>query len=145
MKLFLRLMLLGGLCWLGYGNLRLLDGAAGAVRHVRDSTGSKIEMVQVARFVQMEYLDRNVLPQGDLTRLIVDNLRADGRVITAKSGKDPWGGAYWGRSAKNGFYVISGGPDRKWRTKDDIFFFQSLAALGYRAPAPAATSRRGVR
>ena len=138
MKLFLRLMLVGGLCWLGYGNLRLLDGVAGALRHVRDSTGSKIEMVQVARFVQMDYLDRNVLPEGDLTPLILENLRADSRAITAKSGRDPWGGAYWCLAAKGGFHVASAGPDRRWRTKDDIFFFQNLSGLGYNGPAPVA-------
>ena len=139
MKLFLRLMLLGCLCWLGYANMHMLDKATAAVRNARDNTGTKLQMSQIALYVKMEYLDKNALPKGELTRLIVAQLEADGRKTTGKSGKDTWGNAYWCAEAKGGFYVVSAGPDGKWRTKDDIYFLQTLTGLGYRdAPSTAA-------
>jgi hypothetical protein len=110
----------------------------------RDNTGTKLQMSQIARSVQMEYVDQNALILGDLTKLIVDQLAAEGRQVTAESGKDIWGNPYWSVAAKGGFCVVSAGPDRKWRTRDDIVFHQSLTALGYRDP-PAAAARPALK
>jgi hypothetical protein len=141
MKLCLQLMLIGGLCWLGYTNMHLLDKATVAVRKVQENTGTKLQMSQIARCVQMEYLDTNTLPKGDITKLIVDQLVADGRQVTEKSGKDTWGNPYWSLETQGGFCIVSAGPDGKWRTRDDIYFQQSLTGLGYRAAPSAAAPK----
>jgi len=43
-------------------------------------------------------------------------------------GKDAWGTAYRAVAFRDGFHILSAGPDRKWKTRDDLKLYQVLVS-----------------
>ena len=141
-KTFLRVSILVAFGWVLYANMHLVGSAADTISRTNREMDIKGEMRNVATCVKMEYVDTNFLPEYP-AELYRKCLAADGRSVTANTGKDKWGS--WFRlvasQKKGGFYVVSLGPDRRWNTKDDIRYFQSLADVGFGRPAASPNAR----
>jgi hypothetical protein len=133
-KLFLRITMLIAICWVCHANYHLLGSATLAIRKTRQEVGEKIQMQQIATYVRMDFIDSQRIPAYPAA-LVVEYLRADGRVVSSSTGKDQWGTYYRCVPTDAGFRVESAGPDRYWGTADDLYFHQSLAGTGYQGPA----------
>jgi len=133
-KSFLRITMLGAICWVCHANYHLLDSATLAIRRARWEVGEKIQMQQIATYVRIDFIDSCQIPSYPAA-LIGRHLHANGRPVTADTGKDQWGTYYRCIPTDTGFRVESAGPDRRWGTPDDMHFHQSLAGTGYQGPA----------
>ena len=130
MKFSLRLMMLMALGWIVCANVMILDKVATVLSSFNHEIGLKAEMCQYATFLKIYYIDHDELPQCP-HELIRDCLRENGRAVNRDTGKDHWGNLYRFFRTEGGFHIVSAGPDHKWKTEDDVRFFQNLKSLGY--------------
>lgn len=138
----LKLTFLVSIGWVLYANMKLLGSAAQAIGKTTGTLSTKLEMKQIALCVKMEYMDTQRLPKSPVPAYR-DALREAQHEITRDTGKDKWGTYYRLFATKRGFRVVSRGPDRKWRTRDDnIEFHQSLTDVGYTYRPPGKRSSR---
>lgn len=140
MRLLLRIMLLVSFGWIGYANIHLLGAAVDALGKTNENVGMKMQMQQIAQMLKMEYISSNTLITGSLLELIQENTKSSGRAITSQTGRDSWGTPYWAIATADGVDVVSAGADKKWRTRDDLRFQQSLKAWGYKGKAGPGTA-----
>ena len=98
---------------------------------VQVAATSGVEMQGIAEAVAQDFVDTKDLPVEDFGAFLKENLREKGGKETRDKSKDPWGTAY--RLAvdvpKNGFIVQSAGPDKAWKTDDDLNYFYSLTGI----------------
>ena len=138
-----RLLMFLAPLWVIYANSHMLDRAYGAIAKANRDLDIKAEMRTIATLVKVEYIDSSQFP-ANLVELYRSALRHEERQVSANTGKDLWGTWYALVPSKKqpGFYIASAGPDRRWRTKDDIFFFQSLADVSSATGAMPQPRRR---
>lgn len=98
---------------------------------VQVAATSGVEMQGIAEALAQDFVDTKDLPVEDFGAFLKENLREKGGKETRDKSKDPWGTAY--RLAvdvpKNGFIVQSAGPDKAWKTDDDLNYFYSLTGI----------------
>ncbi|MBT3377799.1 MAG: hypothetical protein HN742_40440 [Lentisphaerae bacterium] len=132
----LKLTFLVAIGWVLYANMKLLSSATQAISKTTGTLSSKLEMKQIALCVKMEYMDTHRLPKSPVPAYR-DALRAAQHTVTRDTGKDKWGTYYRLFITKRGFRIVSPGPDRKWRTRqDNIEFHQTLTDVGYTYRSP---------
>ena len=115
---------------------------------------SGVEMQGIAEAVAQDFIETKDLPVEKFGEFLKENMREKGGKESRDRSKDPWGTAY--RLSvdvpKNGFTVQSAGPDKTWKTDDDLNYFYSLTGIvGKNAisaelasRAHAAASRQGM-
>ena len=128
--------------WVAYATVRMMGSAADAILNANREVEIKAEMRNIANAVKMEYMDTSHLPKYP-AECYRNALKAEGRQIPANTGKDPWGKWYIVvvSRKRGGFYLCSSGPDGRWKTQDDIKFFQTLMDIGFR---PAGNGGKGT-
>jgi len=138
----LKLTFLVTIGWVLYANMKLLGSAAEAISTTSGVLSTKLEMKQIALCVKMEYMDTQRLPKSPVPAYR-EALKAAQYKITGDTGKDKWGTYYRLFVTKRGFRLVSPGPDRTWRTREDnIEFDESLTDVGYTYRPPRKRSSR---
>jgi len=133
---FFKIMLLLGFAWVLYANIHLLDQLTKRFHSADQEIKTKMEMIQVSKCVQMYFVDNNRLPTTEEFPVMIRECTKDeGRKLLKDAAVDIWGTYYWLAVVKAGFYVVSAGPDKKWSTKDDVSFYQTMGNLGLSEPA----------
>lgn len=126
--------------------MKLLPVAAVGVAGVAGFTGLKdnaniidkftvaavksIEMPGIAEAVAVHYIEHDTLPVKNFQEFMKENLRENKGGSKRDKTADPWGTAYVMSVADKGFKIHSAGPDKEWKTEDDLVHSYDLAGLG---------------
>ncbi len=113
-------------------NLETLKKSVNVVGKVQGAATSGVEMQGIAEALARDFVEDKNLPIEDFGGWLKENLnKKGGKETTRDKSKDPWGNAYrlTVDQAKNGFSVLSAGPDRTWKTADDLDYFYVLTGL----------------
>ena len=111
---FFKITLLLGFAWVAYANIHLMDQLFKRFQDADQGIKTKMEMLQVARCVQMYFIDNNRLPSAtEFPVMIRECTKDEGRKVVKDAAQDIWGTFYWLAPVKAGFYVVSAGPDKK--------------------------------
>jgi len=129
MRLFTRIMLLGGLAFLGYANLDMLDSSVNLIRKVQVEVTAGIEMRNICRAVVMHYVNTGEIPLRNFSRFLRENMVERGGKEIRDHSKDMWGTPYAIAVKDVEIIVMSAGPDKTWRTEDDLYCSESLAKV----------------
>ncbi|KAF0178877.1 MAG: hypothetical protein FD161_1636 [Limisphaerales bacterium] len=125
-------------------NSDALKKSLGVIGKVQVAATSGVEMQGIAEALARDFVDERDLPIENFGGWLKENLRQkDGKETRDKS-KDPWGTEYRLSvdAAKNGFSVLSAGPDKAWRSDDDLNYFYSLTGIdGKNAISPELAAR----
>lgn len=108
-----------------------LKKSLAVVDKVRGAATSGVEMQGIAEALARDFVEDKDLPIENFGGWLKENLRQkDGRETRDKS-KDPWGTEYrlTVDAPKNGFSVLSAGPDTTWKSEDDLNYFYSLTGI----------------
>jgi len=122
-----------GLCmigWLVHMNLGLLNTASSLLDKFGDEMGTKFEMYRLATIVTEYCKEERAGPPSNLKRVLKTNAKSSTKTQLKELATDPWGTVYRVAPVKQGFHILSAGPDKKWRTRDDLKLYRSLAATG---------------
>lgn len=147
MSALLKILPLAAAAGVAVVNSDALKKSLDVVDKVRGAATSGVEMQGIADALARDFVDDKNLPIEDFGGWLKENLRQkDGRETRDKS-KDPWGTDYrlTADAAKNGFSVLSAGPDAKWKTEDDLNYFYSLTGVdGKNAISPELARRSQI-
>ena len=112
-------------------NADALKKSLGVVDKVRGAATSGIEMQGIAEALAGDFVESRDLPIENFGAWLKENMREKGGKETRDKSKDPWGTDYrlTVDVAKNGFSVLSAGPDKNWKTEDDLTYFYSLSGI----------------
>jgi len=119
--------------WLVHTNLGLLNTASTMLDKFGDEMGTKFEMYRLATIVTEYCKEEGKEPPGNLKRVLKVNAKESTKTQLKELATDPWGTVYRVASAKQGFQILSAGPDKQWRTRDDLKLYRSLAGIGLQA------------
>ncbi len=124
--------------------LMMVSGGADLCIGMLDAVGltmQKMELQELGVQIEQSYAERGWLPDQDsFAQFCAERMKTGGRT----PGKDRWGTVYWietvrfeGKALEESEYVlVSAGPDRKWRTKDDLVYRGKSASVFLRRPLP---------
>ncbi len=132
-KIVIRLALLSSFAWVIWANMDMLGRSAEALRNGSREIKLKLLMQQMAQCIKIDYIDSRTLPRNP-AQPYREAMAAEQRSVEPDVGKDPWGRWFRLVPSERGFYIVSSGPDRKFRTKDDVRFHQVLTDVGYTPP-----------
>lgn len=125
-------------------NSDALKKSLGVIGKVQVAATSGVEMQGIAEALARDFVEDRDLPIENFGGWLKENLRQkDGKETRDKS-KDPWGTEYRLNvdAAKNGFSVLSAGPDKAWKSDDDLNYFYSLTGIdGKNAISPELAAR----
>jgi hypothetical protein len=125
-------------------NSDALKKSLGVIGKVQVAATSGVEMQGIAEALARDFVEDRDLPIENFGGWLKENLRQkDGKETRDKS-KDPWGTEYRldVDAAKNGFSVHSAGPDKAWKSDDDLNYFYSLTGIdGKNAISPELAAR----
>ncbi|MEN9574069.1 MAG: hypothetical protein RL514_1924 [Verrucomicrobiota bacterium] len=110
-------------------NIGTLKKSLNVVGKVQGAATSGVEMQGIAEALARDFVEDKNLPIEDFGGWLKENLnKKGGKETTRDKSKDPWGNDYrlTVDQAKNGFSVLSAGPDRTWKTEDDLNYFYLL-------------------
>jgi len=150
----LKLLPLAAAAGVAVMNADALKKNLNVIGKVQVAATSGVEMQGIAEAVAQDFLDTKDLPVEDFGAFLKENMREKGGRETRDKSKDPWGTEY--RLVvdvpKNGFSVLSAGPDKAWQTDDDLNYFYSLTGIEGKnaikpelaARARAAAARQGT-
>ncbi|MBI5801154.1 MAG: SEL1-like repeat protein [Verrucomicrobia bacterium] len=112
-------------------NSDALKKSLDVVDKVRGAATSGVEMQGIAEAVAQDYVETKSLPIENFGAFLKDNMREKGGKETRDKSKDPWGTEYRLNVdvPKNGFSVLSAGPDKNWKSQDDLNYFYSLTGI----------------
>jgi hypothetical protein len=112
-------------------NADALKKSLGVVDKVRGAATSGIEMQGIAEALAGDFVESRDLPIENFGAWLKENMREKGGKETRDRSKDPWGTDYrlTVDVAKNGFSVLSAGPDKNWKSEDDLNYFYSLTGI----------------
>jgi hypothetical protein len=113
-------------------NIGTVKKSLGVVGKVQGAATSGVEMQGIAEALARDFVEDKDLPIENFGGWLKENLsKKGGKETTRDKSKDPWGNAYrlTVDAPKNGFSVLSAGPDRAWKTEDDLTYFYSLTSL----------------
>lgn len=131
MSVLLKILPLAAAAGVAVMNGDALKKSLDVVDKVRSAATSGVEMQGIAEALARDFVDDKNLPVEDFGGWLKENMRQkDGRETRDKS-KDPWGTEYrlTVDVPKNGFSVLSAGPDKNWKSEDDLNFFYSLTGI----------------
>jgi hypothetical protein len=131
MSVLLKILPLAAAAGVAVMNGDALKKSLDVVDKVRSAATSGVEMQGIAEALARDFVDDKNLPVEDFGGWLKENMRQkDGRETRDKS-KDPWGTEYrlTVDVPKNGFSVLSAGPDTNWKSEDDLNFFYSLTGI----------------
>lgn len=131
-SLALKTIVLLAICWVALANVDMVASAARALRNAKATIATKIDLYQIANLVGASHEKFGEVPRS--LRTFIPNsssLRVYLWGPRCEMVKDPWGGYYEVVRKGTGFVVLSAGPDRRWRTRDDLTYFRSLAEVLY--------------
>ena len=115
------------------------------VGKVQVAATSGIEMQGIAEAIAQEYTSEGTLPLNNFGQFLKDNMREKGGGEKRDRSKDPWGTDYKLALKGEGFEVQSAGPDKAWKTEDDLKYFYSLKELGGAGAAAEAAKASGYK
>lgn len=118
--------------WIGCAAWHLAARGIDAWRVAAPEVRVKRDMWHIANAVEKEYVRTGSLPVDDLPTIIEYAWRARGREVFGDVDRDIWGTPYLLAPSRDGFLIVSGGPDRCLRTKDDLRVMRSLLKHGYK-------------
>lgn len=110
-------------------NIDTLKKSVNVVGKVQGAATGGVEMQGIAEALARDFVDDKNLPIENFGDWLKENLtKKGGKETTRDKSKDPWGNDYrlTVDQAKNGFSVLSAGPDRTWKTEDDLNYFYLL-------------------
>ena len=131
MSVLLKILPLAAAAGVAVMNGDALKKSLDVVDKVRSAATSGVEMQGIAEALARDFVDDKNLPVEDFGGWLKENMRQkDGRETRDKS-KDPWGTEYrlTVDVPKNGFSVLSAGPDTNWKSEDDLNYFYSLTGI----------------
>jgi len=124
-----KLLLLGAVAYALYANWDLLNSSLNIIRRVESDVTAQIEMQSIARAIVMHYVNEETLPVRDFSGFMRENMRTAAKNVARDPACDMWGTAYVFRLRDTDIELYSAGPDRKWRTPDDIRHVQFLTVV----------------
>lgn len=127
LTIFFALCMIG---WLVHMNLGLMNTASSLLDKFGDEMGTKFEMYRLATMVTEYCKEEREEPPRNLKRVLKANAQSSTKTQLKELATDPWGTVYRVAPVKQGFQILSAGPDKKWRTRDDLELYRSLAATG---------------
>jgi len=146
-KLLSLLILLAILTWAVRTNHLSLGSATDLLRKVNSEMETKGEMEVVAKAVQEHYAKTGQFPSTSqqVEKLLANYLTERHKQVGTSTGVDRWGTRYLLVPRKGSFDVVSAGPDKQWRTADDITLTRFFGGSGEKPrppkPAPSQTPR----
>lgn len=144
MSALLKLLPLAAAAGVAVMNADALKKSLGVVDKVRGAATSGIEMQGIAEALAGDFIETKDLPLENFGDWLKENMREKGGKDTRDKSKDPWGTEYRLNVdvPKNGFNVLSAGPDKAWKTDDDLNYFYSLTGIeGKNAIKPELAAR----
>ncbi len=154
MSALLKLLPLAAAAGVAVMNADALKKSLGVVGKVQVAATSGVEMQGIAEAVAQDFVETKDLPVENFGAFLKENLREKGGKETRDKSKDPWGTEYrlTVDVPKNGFSVLSAGPDKTWKTEDDLNYFYSLTGIEGKnaikpelaARARAAAAKQGI-
>ena len=144
MSALLKILPLAAAAGVAVMNADALKKSLGVVEKVRGAATSGIEMQGIAEALAGDFVETKDLPIENFGDWLKENMREKGGKETRDKSKDPWGTEYrlTVDVAKNGFNVLSAGPDKEWKTEDDLNYFYSLTGIeGKNAIKPELAAR----
>lgn len=144
MSALLKLLPLAAAAGVAVMNADSLKKSLGVIGKVQVAATSGVEMQGIADAVAQDFVETKDLPIENFGDWLKENLREKGGKDTRDKSKDPWGTEY--RLSvdvpRNGFSVLSAGPDKAWTTEDDLKYFYSLTGIeGKNAIKPELAAR----
>ncbi len=108
-----------------------LKKSLGVISKVQVAATSGVEMQGIAQALAGDFVETKDLPVENFGAWLKDNMREKGGKETRDKSKDPWGTDYRLNVdvPKNGFNVLSAGPDKNWKSEDDLKYFYSLTGI----------------
>lgn len=101
-----------------------------SIRTFNQEMQTRRDMKNVVDAVQRYHTRSGQLPRN-VGALLVFELRKSGITPSPGTGRDAWGVPYTARPHRDGFMVISAGPDRSWGTKDDIKLYRAFSGQAF--------------
>jgi hypothetical protein len=132
-RIVTRLIFFVGVIFVAWGNFRVCESMFLAWEDFDRTMATKLEMRQIARFIEIDFADSKQIPSGPaaIREKMVTHLRAGGQPVTADTGKDRWGTDYQISELKGTAFVLySAGPDKKWKSKarDNVSYSTTIVA-----------------
>ena len=122
------LAIIGVVVWFVYSNVTFIDTFSGLLESLSAEMATKYEMYRVGNIVADYCRAERVFPRSNLKLVLKKRIPDVTDRLLAGMACDTWGTAYRLKKHKQGFYVLSAGPDKKWSTGDDIRYYCSLAS-----------------
>ena len=116
--------------WLVHTNLGLVNTASSLLDNFGDEMGTKFQMYRLATMVTEYCKEEGLTPPSNLKRVLKANVKTSTTAQLKEVATDPWGTVYRVGPVKQGFQILSAGPDKKWKTRDDLKLYRSLAGTG---------------
>lgn len=132
MNLFrlLPLAALGYVCSANSGvlkkNLRAFEQSMDILGAVQ-TTASSVEMSEIARAVRMYHLESNTLPLDHFEAFLKEHMTQASGKRTRDPSRDLWNTPFRIAKTRDGFKILSAGPDKKWGTADDVSSAHALS------------------
>lgn len=144
MSALLKILPLAAAAGVAVMNADSLKKSLGVVDKVRSAATSGIEMQGIAEALAGDFIETKDLPLENFGAWLKENMREKGGKDTRDKSKDPWGTEYrlTVDVPKNGLVVLSAGPDKAWKSDDDLNYFYSLTGIeGKNAIGPELAAR----
>lgn len=154
MSALLKILPLAAAAGVAVMNADALKKSLGVITKVQVAATSGVEMQGIAEALAGDFIETKDLPLENFGTWLKENMREKGGKDTRDKSKDPWGVEYrlTVDVPKNGLVVMSAGPDKAWKTDDDLKYFYSLTGIEGKnairpelaARARAAAAKQGI-
>lgn len=144
MSALLKILPLAAAAGVAVMNADALKKSLSVVGKVQTAATSGVEMQGIAEAVAQDFVETKNLPIENFGTFLKESMREKGGKETRDKSKDPWGTEYrlTVDVPKNGFSVLSAGPDKAWKSDDDLNYFYSLTGVeGKNAISPELAAR----
>lgn len=131
MSALLKILPLAAAAGVAAANSDALKKSLDIIGKVQVAATSGVEMQGIAEALAGDFIETKDLPIENFGAWLKDNMREKGGKETRDKSKDPWGTEYRLNVdvPKNGFTVLSAGPDKGWASDDDLKYFYSLTGI----------------
>ena len=154
MSALLKILPLAAAAGVAVMNADALKKSLGVITKVQVAATSGVEMQGIAEALAGDFIETKDLPLENFGAWLKENMREKGGKETRDKSKDPWGTEYrlTVDVPKNGLVVMSAGPDKAWKSDDDLNYFYSLTGIEGKnairpelaARARAAAAKQGI-
>lgn len=131
MSALLKILPLAAAAGVAAVNSDALKKSLNVIGKVQVAATSGVEMQGIAEALAGDFVETKDLPIENFGAWLKDNMREKGGKESRDKSKDPWGTEYRLNVdvPKNGFSVLSAGPDKAWSNEDDLKYFYSLTGI----------------